>query len=165
TVIADFAKHVSTPRRLSALFLLTVADIKGTNPTIWNSWKAKLLSDLYTLTLRVLQGDQPNATEILAQRKAQALTQLLAQNIDANDIENLWDVFDISYFLRHECDEIVWHGQALHKALLHPHPVVETRPVGKGETIQIMIYTPDREDLFMHICAFFDQHHLNTQDA
>src|SRR5690606_31733763 len=66
TVIADFAKHVSTPRRLSALFLLTVADIKGTNPTIWNSWKAKLLSDLYTLTLRVLQGDQPNATEILA---------------------------------------------------------------------------------------------------
>lgn len=165
TVIADFAKHVSTPRRLSALFLLTVADIKGTNPTIWNSWKAKLLSDLYTLTLRVLQGDQPNATEILAQRKAQALTQLLAQSIDANDIENLWDVFDISYFLRHECDEIVWHGQALHKALLHPHPVVETRPVGKGETIQIMIYTPDREDLFMHICAFFDQHHLNTQDA
>ena len=165
-VIHDFSCHVSTPRRLAALYLLTVADIKGTNPNIWNSWKAKLLANLYQLSLRALQGSNQDASAVLAQRKATALAQLLAKGIASSDIENLWSILDISYFLRHESDEIAWHGQALHKALLHPDPVVETRQVGRGgETIQLMIYTPDRDDLFMHICAFFDLHQLSIQDA
>lgn len=164
-VIEDFAKHVSTPRRLSALYLLTVADIKGTNPSIWNSWKAKLLANLYALSLRALKDSQPDTPTVLAQRKANALAQLLAQGVEQVDIENLWAVFDISYFLRHESDEIIWHSQALHKALLHPKPVIEIRPVGQGETIQLMIYTPDRNDLFMDICAFFDMHQHSIQDA
>lgn len=164
-VIEDFAHHVSSTRRLAALYLLTVADIKGTNPNIWNSWKAKLLEDLYQLSLRALQGNNQDTSLVLAQRKAIALGQLLQLGIDQNDIDNLWAVLDISYFLRHESDEIVWHSKALHKALLHPNPVIKLRPVGRGETVQIMIYTPDRNDLFMHICAFFDQHQLNIQDA
>lgn len=165
-VIHDFSCHVSTPRRLAALYLLTVADIKGTNPNIWNSWKAKLLADLYQLSLRALSGSNQDASAVLAQRKATALSQILAQGIAQSDIDSLWSVLDISYFLRHESDEIAWHGKTLHKALLHPEPVVEIRQIGYGgETIQMMIYTPDRDDLFMHICAFFDQHQLSTQDA
>lgn len=164
-VIEDFAKHVSTPRRLSALYLLTVADIKGTNPNIWNSWKAKLLQSLYDLSLHALKESQPDLPTVLAQRKAKALAQLLAHDIKQSDIENLWAIFDISYFLRHESDDIIWHGLALHKALLHPKPIIEVRPVGQGETIQLMIYTPDRDDLFMDICAFFDAQQHSIQDA
>ena len=164
-VINQFAQHVKNLRHLQALYLLTVADIKGTNPSIWNSWKAKLLAQLYHQSRAALQGYQPVTSEILAQRKAQALSQLLQLGINESAIYDLWAVLDISYFLRHESDEIVWHGQALYGALLYPQPVVELRPVGAGETVQLMIYTPDRDDLFMHICAFFDQHHLSVQDA
>ncbi len=164
-VIQDFSHQVKTLRRLQALYLLTVADIKGTNPSIWNSWKAKLLAQLYQQSRTALQGLQPLTAEVLAQRKAQALSQLLQQGLSESAINDLWSVLDISYFLRHQTEEIVWHGQALYGALLYPKPVIEIRPVGAGETVQLMIYTPDRDDLFMHICAFFDQHHLGVQDA
>lgn len=164
-VIKEFTAYVKTPRHLSALYLLTVADVKGTNPNIWNSWKTKLFTNLYQLSLRALNGTQQDTSAVLAQRKAMALTQLLARGVKQNDINNLWSVLDISYFLRHETDDIIWHGMALHKALLHSGPVVEIRPVGQDQTIQLMIYTADRHDLFMHICAFFDLHNLNTQDA
>ena len=164
-VINHFAAQVKNLRYLQALYLLTVADIKGTNPSIWNSWKAKLLAQLYAQSRKALQGQQPGTSEVLAQRKAQALSLLLQQGLDETAIQDLWAVLDISYFLRHECEEIIWHSQALYGALLYPKPVIEMRPVGAGETVQVMIYTPDRDDLFMHICAFFDQHHLSVQDA
>lgn len=164
-VIKEFTAYVKTPRHLTALYLLTVADVKGTNPSIWNSWKAKLFANLYQLSMRALNGTQQDTSTVLAQRKAMALTQLIDQGVKQSDIDNLWSVLDISYFLRHETDDIIWHGMALHRALLHSEPVVEIRPVGKDQTIQLMIYTPDRNDLFMHICAFFDLHELNTQDA
>ncbi|MEZ2720982.1 [protein-PII] uridylyltransferase [Paenalcaligenes hominis] len=164
-IVQAFTQLTQSLRRLQALYLLTVADIKGTNPVIWNSWKAKLLQQLYKQSSAALQGHHPATSEVLAQRKAQALSQLLSQGISADAVHALWDVLDISYFLRHESDEIVWHGSALHSALLYPEPVVELRPVGAGETVQLMIYTPDRDDLFMHICAFFDQHQLSVQDA
>lgn len=164
-VIKSFITEVQSPRYLAALYLLTVADIKGTNPTIWNAWKAKLLANLYEFSLRALQGNNPDSSVLLAQRKATALSELLALNIKQEDVETLWAVLDTSYFLRHESDEIIWHGKALHKAVLHPDPIIEIRPVGRGQTIQLMIYTPDRNDLFVHICAFFDLHQLSTQDA
>ena len=59
-VIAAFAKLVGNERRLTALYLLTVADIRGTSPKVWNAWKGKLLEDLYRLTLRALGGARPN---------------------------------------------------------------------------------------------------------
>lgn len=165
TVIEQFAHLMQTTRHLQALYLLTVADIKGTNPNIWNSWKAKLLKQLYIQSHAVLQGRNPATSEVLAQRKASALSHLLQLNLNASTIQDLWNVLDISYFLRHESDEIIWHNKALYGALLYPQPIVELRPVGAGESVQLMIYTPDRDDLFMHICAFFDQHHLSIQDA
>ena len=58
-VIADFAAAVGSERRLTALYLLTVADIRGTSPKVWNAWKGKLLEDLYRLTLRALGGAAP----------------------------------------------------------------------------------------------------------
>ena len=66
-MIADFAAAVGNERRLTALYLLTVADIRGTSPKVWNAWKGKLLEDLYRLTLRALGGARPNLdTEIEA---------------------------------------------------------------------------------------------------
>ena len=56
-VIQGFARRVGSERRLTALYLLTVADIRGTSPKVWNGWKAKLLEDLFWATRRVVAGD------------------------------------------------------------------------------------------------------------
>ena len=60
-VIARFAGRVGNERQLTALYLLTVADIRGTSPKVWNAWKGKLLEDLYRYTLRALGGSAPDA--------------------------------------------------------------------------------------------------------
>src|SRR5204863_17544 len=77
-VIADFAAKVGSERRLTALYLLTVADVRGTSPKVWNAWKGKLLEDLYRLTLRALGGARPNLD---AEREATKLEARLALNL------------------------------------------------------------------------------------
>jgi [protein-PII] uridylyltransferase len=51
-VVRRFADIVQSERRLVALYLLTVADIRGTSPKVWNAWKSKLLEDLFNATTR-----------------------------------------------------------------------------------------------------------------
>src|SRR5262249_56015794 len=46
-VVAAFASKVGTERRLAALYLLTVADIRATSPNVCNPSKAKLLQHLF----------------------------------------------------------------------------------------------------------------------
>ena len=68
-MIQDFAAIVKDERHLTALYLLTVADIRGTSPKVWNAWKGKLLEDLYRLTLAALGGAHADAHTVLAERK------------------------------------------------------------------------------------------------
>ena len=68
-VILNFANTVKDERHLTALYLLTVADIRGTSPKVWNAWKGKLLEDLYRMTLRVLGGETPSADRELKNRQ------------------------------------------------------------------------------------------------
>jgi [protein-PII] uridylyltransferase len=76
-VIESFARHGNDPRRLTGLYLLTVADIRGTSPKVWNAWKGKLLEDLFRATLRALGGAKPNMDAEIEQRKQEA-RQMLA---------------------------------------------------------------------------------------
>ena len=49
-VVKAFAELVGSERRLVALYLFTVADVRGTSPKVWNAWKGKLLEDLFRAT-------------------------------------------------------------------------------------------------------------------
>ncbi|MDQ6681294.1 MAG: [protein-PII] uridylyltransferase, partial [Pseudomonadota bacterium] len=89
-VIDAFANLVGTERRLTALYLLTVADIRGTSPKVWNAWKGKLLEDLYRLTLRALGGARPNLDAEIEATKQEA-RQLLNLNALPSGVEvPLW---------------------------------------------------------------------------
>jgi [protein-PII] uridylyltransferase len=172
-VIGTFAKRVGNERYLTALYLLTIADIRGTSPRVWNAWKGKLLEDLYRLTLRALGGRMPDADAEIESRKREALIQLAlyAQPTDVH--KALWETLDVGYFMRHDASEIAWHTKQLSRHVPHkgvpidPHTpaIVRARLSPVGEGLQVAVYTPDQPDLFARICGYFDQSSFSILDA
>lgn len=163
-VIAAFAARMRDQRHLTALYLLTVADIRGTSPKVWNAWKGRLLENLYHATCRYLCGDSP-AGEALQQRQIEALSILRQQTVPESSAKNLWVKLDEGYFLRHEAQEIAWHTRVLGNVKDNGQPVVRARLAPSGEGLQVMIYMPDRDDLFARICGFFEQVNFNIVEA
>ncbi|NLY63572.1 MAG: [protein-PII] uridylyltransferase [Alcaligenaceae bacterium] len=164
-VIQEFVNLVQTERRLTALYLLTVADIRGTSPKVWTSWKGKLLEDLYNVTLAALGGAQLDRSSILSQRKNDAMTLISLAGLDTNDRDRFWSKMDVAYFLRHEAQEIAWHTRQLYKEVDAREVIVKARPSDKNECIQILVYTKDKEDLFEMICSYFYENQINILDA
>ncbi|HYG46119.1 MAG TPA: [protein-PII] uridylyltransferase [Bordetella sp.] len=164
-VINDFAATVRDERRLTALYLLTVADIRGTSPKVWNAWKGKLLEDLYRLTLAALGGSPADTHTVLTERKEEAarLTRLVGLRDDAR--QAFWNELDVAYFLRHDASDIAWHTRHLYYQVAPDGPVVRARPTEQGEGLQIMVYTRDVPELVVAICAYFDAKSLGIQDA
>jgi [protein-PII] uridylyltransferase len=171
-VIRQFAAKVGDERRLTALYLLTVADIRGTSPKVWNAWKGKLLEDLYKATLRALGGRAPDADAEVESRKRDALTELARLALPHEAHKVFWATLDVGYFMRHEAGEIAWHTRHVSKLLAEaqqrgapPAPMVRARLSPWGEGLQVMVYTPDQTDLFARICGYFDQSGFSILDA
>ena len=168
-VIGAFARRVGNERYLTALYLLTVADIRGTSPKVWNAWKGKLLEDLYRYTLRVLGGRAPDPTADIEARKREALVQLALYAEPFEGHKALWDTLDVGYFMRHEPADIAWHTRQLSRHVRKPgeagKTIVRARQSTVGEGLQVVVYTPDQPDLFARICGYFDQAGFSIQDA
>ncbi|MEO7151014.1 MAG: [protein-PII] uridylyltransferase, partial [Burkholderiaceae bacterium] len=164
-VIERFARLVGSERRLTALYLLTVADIRGTSPKVWNGWKGKLLEDLYRLTLRALGGARPNRDAEIEARKGEA-RQLLNLVLLAPGVERaLWQTLELSYFARHDAADIAWHARALDRHVGSTLPIVRARVSSIGEGLQVLVYAPDRVDLFARICGYFESAGFNILEA
>jgi [protein-PII] uridylyltransferase len=164
-VIQRFAALVATERRLTALYLLTVADIRGTSPKVWNAWKGKLLEDLYRITLRALGGAKPNLDADIEARKQEARQLLNLYSMLPGTEAPLWATLEVSYFARHEAADIAWHARSLWRHLHTTKPVVRARLSALGEGLQVLVYAPDRADLFARICGYFDVAGFNILDA
>jgi [protein-PII] uridylyltransferase len=164
-VISRFARLVGSETRLTGLYLLTVADIRGTSPRVWNAWKGKLLEDLYRATLRALGGARPHLEAEIEHRKQEALQILALHSALPGTEQPLWKTLDVSYFARHDAAEIAWHARSLWRHLDTPVPVVQARPSSVGEGLQVFVFAPDRQDLFARICGYFDSAGFSIQDA
>jgi [protein-PII] uridylyltransferase len=164
-VIEAFAKLVGNERTLTALYLLTVADIRGTSPKVWNAWKGKLLEDLYRLTLRALGGARPNMDAEVEARKLEARQMLNLASLPPGVQQPLWQTLDLSYFARHDAGDIAWHTRSLLDRVETEKPVVQARLSPVGEGLQVLVYAPDRQDLFARICGYFDGASFNILDA
>ncbi|WP_028240001.1 [protein-PII] uridylyltransferase [Stutzerimonas azotifigens] len=170
-VINDFARLVGDETHLDYLYVLTVADINATNPSLWNSWRASLLRQLYTETKRALKRGLENPLEREEQiRRTQqaALDQLVRSGTDPDDAEQLWAQLGDDYFLRHTASDVAWHTEAI---LEHPHdggPLVLVKETTQREFeggTQIFIYAPDQHDFFAVTVAAMDQLNLSIHDA
>ncbi len=164
-VIRKFAATVGDARALAALYLLTVADIRGTSPRVWNAWKGRLLEDLYRVTLRALGGAKPNLAADTEARKQEARQILALHSALPGTEQPLWATLDPSYFARHDAGSIAWHARVLWRHIDTGVPVVRARPSPIGDGLQVLVYSPDRNDLFVRICGYFDRVGFSIQDA
>lgn len=164
-VIRNFAALVKDERHLTALYLLTVADIRGTSPKVWNAWKGKLLEDLYRITLRVLGGEDPSTEHELKNRQDAALKTLRLYGLPPDVHQRLWQQLDVAYFLRHDAGDIAWQTRSLYSKVDSQTPVVKCRLAPIGEGVQVAVYVKDEPDLFARICSYFDKKNFSILDA
>ncbi len=170
--IRKFAKLVKTPHRLTALYLLTVADIRGTSPKVWNNWKARLLEELYHKTLEMLSAeglrkrtpvDFPQDAFHVKTQDAERL--LLLHGRDTQAAKDFWKTLELQYFLRHDPQDIEWHARMLAWRNEPEHPIVLARVSPDEVGLQVVVYQHDERDLFARICAYFDAQNLSVLDA
>lgn len=164
-VVAGFGRRVGDPRRLVALYILTVADIRGTSPKVWNSWKAKLLEDLYLATRRYLDGGAIATDHSLQLRQRDALAKLALYGLPPDAQRPLWETLETPYFLRHDPQEVAWHARALVNRVTTPVPVVRARPAPGGGGVQVLVYVPEQKELFARMCGFFERIGFSIVDA
>lgn len=171
-VINDFAQKVGDVVHLDYLYALTVADICATNPTLWNSWRASLLRQLYTQTKRAIRrglGNPIDKQEWIAETRAEALDILeAADDVQDSDVNRIWDGLGDDYFLRENAADIAWHAQAILKHSDNSRPLILIKrnhsQQFEGAT-QIFIYTQDMPNLFAATVAALDQLNLTVLDA
>jgi [protein-PII] uridylyltransferase len=164
-VVKAFAERVGDERHLAALYLLTVADIRGTSPKVWNAWKAKLLEDLFWATRKLLSGDGFSLVSSQQSRQDEARAKLRLYAVPEDAEKKLWAQLTDAYFLRHEPQEIAWHSRMLYYRVDTQEPVVKARLSPAGEGLQVMIYVPDQKELFARICSFFEHISYDIYEA
>ncbi len=156
-VISGFATLVRDERTLTAIYILTVADIRGTSPKVWNAWKGKLLEDLYRSTRRILRGETEYAASAIAAKKEASLRIFQQYVPTPGKEEAMWKTLDDHYFQRFEVAEIAWHTRTLWSRVTPEKPIVRARLSPVGEGLQVLVYAPDQPGLFARITSFFER--------
>lgn len=169
-VIQHFASIVGDQIHLDYLFVLTVCDVRGTNPNLWNSWRASLLRTLYTETKRALQRGLENPasrSEWVASTRNEALTILREQGISSDVAESIWSDVDAEFFLRERAAVIADWIRAIHQSGNSQEPVIVVDEAGLEQSVatRIFIHTQGRHNIFPITAATLDQLNLNIQDA
>ncbi|OHC64962.1 MAG: [protein-PII] uridylyltransferase [Rhodocyclales bacterium RIFCSPLOWO2_02_FULL_63_24] len=164
-VILAFARRVGDLRRLTALYLLTVADIRGTSPKVWNAWKGKLLEDLFRMTAGVLSGTAALQLTGVSERQEEARGILRYHGLRPDVELDLWSQLDTGYFIRHTAEEIAWHTRTLYYRPAGAKPVVRARLNPMGDGLQVMVYVPDQAFLFARLCGYFARLGYSIVDA
>ena len=166
-VVTDFARKVGDQQKLDSLFLLTCADIRATNPKLWNSWRESLLVELYNGTTRTLQRGLDNplqAAELSNESQSRALARLAQYGLEPEQVRPIWKRFDEDYFLRHSPEELAWHLPAIRDAKDENLPLVLVQRLDdRGATV--FIYTRDEDYLFGRSTAVLAKLGLNILDA
>jgi len=168
-VINEFASLVRDPMHLDFLYVLTVADVRGTNPKLWNSWKSTLFRDLFELTHRALRRGLENPIDReqrILEKKTQARESLQKANVSDERIDEVWSFLDDTYFLRHRSDEIVWHTEWLAGSDTDSEiGLLDIRLQKNGDGVEAVLYTPRTHLTFAHATAVLDELGMTIVDA
>lgn len=163
--IEQFCHQLPHPDYLDYLYLLTVADICGTNPTLWNAWKDSLLKELYQAAkgMMHIEKELMNETAIIDSKKQYALQLLQAETMDDKAIKALWNQFKSKYFLHESPEVIARHTKAILQC--ETFPLVLIMPHHSLGGTEVFIYMPHRDERFTITTSVLSNHHVTIQEA
>ena len=168
-VIAAFARHVGDETHLDYLYVLTAADVRATNPRLWNSWKSSLFNDFYERVKRALRRglETPIDQDELERDTQDAARELLAaERIEPAVLAKWWATLSSAYFLRHTPEEVAWHARAFaRRAIDDDGPVVSVQAESERGTTAVTTFAPHRQHGFARSTAVLDQLGLTIVDA
>ena len=151
-VVNEFARTVGDQTHLDYLYVLTVADVRGTNPKIWNSWKESLFAELYQATRRALRRGVSNPIdkdELITGRQAQAEQLLSQRGLERTSYQTIWAGFTEEYFLRHRPEEIAWHTRVLAESASPGTITVDVNDVVVPGLTAVAVYSPEETRSFV----------------
>ena len=168
-VINGFAHKVGDETHLDYLYVLTAADVRGTNPRLWNSWKASLFHEFYERVKHALRRglESPiDQDELKRETQTAARSLLETSGVATEAIDGVWSMLSDAYFLRSTPEEVAWHTGLLASRQLEPdEPVVSLQPESERGTTAIMTFAPNRRHGFARSTAVLDQLGLTIVDA
>ena len=167
-VISRFAIKVGNQERLDSLYLLTIADMRGTGPNVWNDWKGKMLEHLFLATGRALLTDTLPHDKIVPRIEEVQFDslELLRSSPELEDpAKKIWRLLNDDYFLSYDANTIAWHVKQLVKASAIDIPLVAFRMHPSIEVIQVLVFASNSEELFAIIAGALDRQHFNVVEA
>ena len=167
-VIKEFGNIVRDEAHLDYLYCLTVADMRATNESLWNSWKANLLLDLYDATKRAFRRGLEKPVDMrlkIRENQQQALALLKAIDpFNESLLMSLWEEFKSDYFLRYSPEQIFWHCQNI---LSHDRTkslvLISPKPYRGGS--EVFIFTKERANIFATTVGLLGMKKLSILDA
>ena len=166
-VVADFARLVGDREHLDNLYVLTVADIRGTSPSVWNDWKGQLLTGLYRDATRILRRGIGEAIALdarVADARREALERI-GDRAPREAIEQHWARMDADYFLRHDAEALAWHACAIAGHRSAALPIIEARVRPDHAAVEFLIFSPLSDELFAVLTGSLERLNLSIVDA
>ncbi|WP_246028888.1 [protein-PII] uridylyltransferase [Litorilituus sediminis] len=166
-VIRTFGEIVRDEAHLNYLYCLTVADMRATNESLWNGWKANLLEDLYFNTLRAFRHGLEKPVEIrskIRENQQQAFELLTQAGIEEQVIKSLWAEFKVDYFLRYSPEQIARHNQhIINHNREKPLVLISPEPYRGGT--EVFIFTKEKVNTFASTVSLLGTKKLSIHDA
>ena len=152
-VVRDFARQLGSMNMLNYLYLLTVADIRSTNPNLWNNWKDALLKQLYNSAKQVIRrgiDHAPDIEDIIQENRDAAFEIMENLPYSLEQINALCDQLPGDYFLRHHPREIEWHVKTI---LGNPgkQTLVNIRQATQTKTTKVFVYGDEFPYVFSQV--------------
>ncbi len=167
-VILRFIDKVGDQEHLDNLYLLTVADIRGTSPQVWNAWKGKLLEELYVVAahaLRLGKGNPIRIEDRIDDAKSEAKKYIDTDHVSIENIQEFWASLSKDYFLRYSARDLAWHVNAIADTRAIDLPLVSIRDDANLGACVFLIYAAESEPFMSTVTGAFERLNLSITDA
>jgi len=170
-VVRAFSLQVGDQVHLDYLYTLTVADINGTNPNLWNTWRASLLRKLYMSAKRALAQGLENAVNKdsrIKDTQEAVLALLRDEGYTRKQLQELWHGLHEDYFLRESAEDIAAHIRefARHAGRSDALVVIRNTTQNRYEgATQVLVQAANTSFLFANLSTACERLNLNIQDA